>query len=110
MAEKGKFLQGKLLLDSGQLGGSFFQRTVVLICKHDAEGAFGLVLNRTVGTPVLVGLDGRREVMATSHEPIDISIAKVRLPLAQSRGYSHFAVVRTKLKWSGGALERDSAQ
>jgi putative transcriptional regulator len=52
MAEKGKFLQGKLLLDSGQLGGSFFQRTVVLICKHDAEGAFGLVLNRTVGKTV----------------------------------------------------------
>lgn len=52
MAEKLKFLQGKLLLDSGQLGGSFFQRTVVLICKHDAEGAFGLVLNRTVGKTV----------------------------------------------------------
>jgi len=28
----GKFLKGQLLLDSGQLGGSFFQRTVVLIC------------------------------------------------------------------------------
>jgi putative transcriptional regulator len=49
MADKGKFLQGQLLLDSGQLGGSFFQRTVVLICKHDAEGAFGLVLNRALG-------------------------------------------------------------
>jgi len=49
MAEKRKFLQGQLLLDSGQLGGSFFQRTVVLICKHDAEGAFGLVLNRALG-------------------------------------------------------------
>jgi putative transcriptional regulator len=49
MAGKPKFLQGQLLLDSGQLGGSFFQRTVVLICKHDAEGAFGLVLNRTLG-------------------------------------------------------------
>lgn len=49
MAAKKKFLQGQLLLDSGQLGGSFFQRTVVLICKHDAEGAFGLVLNRSLG-------------------------------------------------------------
>ena len=52
MAENGKSLQGQLLLDSGQLGGSFFQRTVVLICKHDAEGAFGLVLNRTIGKTV----------------------------------------------------------
>jgi putative transcriptional regulator len=52
MADKPKFLQGKLLLDSGQLGGSFFQRTVILVCKHDAEGAFGLVLNRIVGKTV----------------------------------------------------------
>ena len=49
MAANGKFLKGQLLLDSGQLRGSFFQRTVVLICQHDAEGAFGLVLNRTTG-------------------------------------------------------------
>jgi putative transcriptional regulator len=52
MAEKKKTLQGQLLLDSGQLGGSFFQHTVLLVCKHDAEGAFGLVLNRTVGKTV----------------------------------------------------------
>ena len=54
MANSGqrKFLQGQLLLDSGQLGGSFFQRTVVLICQHDAEGAFGLVLNRSLGKTV----------------------------------------------------------
>jgi putative transcriptional regulator len=52
MAEKGKYLKGQLLLDSGQLRGSFFQRTVVLICQHDAEGAFGLVLNRVTGNKV----------------------------------------------------------
>ena len=42
MANSGqrKFLQGQLLLDGGQLGGSFFQRTVVLICQHDAGGTF----------------------------------------------------------------------
>src|SRR3974377_1855706 len=50
MPEKNKFLRGQLLLDSGQLRGSFFQRTVVLICQHDAEGAFGLVLNRATGS------------------------------------------------------------
>src|SRR6516165_10535753 len=52
MAEDEKFLKGQLLLDSGQLRGSFFQRTVVLICQHDAEGAFGLVLNRATGNNV----------------------------------------------------------
>jgi putative transcriptional regulator len=52
MAQKPKSLQGMFLLDSGQLGGSFFQRTVVLICRHNAEGAFGLVLNRSTGNHV----------------------------------------------------------
>src|SRR5437588_9261260 len=52
MPESGPFLKGQLLLDSGQLRGSFFQRTVVLICQHDAEGAFGLVLNRGTGKNV----------------------------------------------------------
>ena len=52
MSEEPKFLKGHLLLDSGQLRGSFFQRTVVLICQHDAEGAFGLVLNRGAGKKV----------------------------------------------------------
>ena len=49
---KVKYLKGQLLLDSGQLVGSFFQRTVVLICQHDGEGAFGLVLNRSTGNKV----------------------------------------------------------
>src|SRR5882724_11720371 len=49
MSEAPKYLRGQLLLDSGQLSGSFFQHTVVLVCQHDAEGAFGLVLNRSSG-------------------------------------------------------------
>jgi|SRR5437899_8923372 len=51
MPQPGKYLKGQLLLDSGQLRGSFFQRSVVIICQHDAEGAFGLVLNRATGNP-----------------------------------------------------------
>src|SRR5271166_6353462 len=47
MALAHKSLKGQLLLDGGKLHGSFFHRTVVLICQHDEEGAFGLILNRT---------------------------------------------------------------
>lgn len=39
-------LAGKLLLDSGRLAGSYFDRSVVLMCRHDEEGALGLVLSR----------------------------------------------------------------
>jgi putative transcriptional regulator len=46
MANDFKSLKGHLLLDSGELRGSFFNRSVVLICQHDDQGAFGLVLNQ----------------------------------------------------------------
>ena len=52
MPDTPTYFKGQLLLDSGQLRGSFFQRTVVLVCQHDAEGAFGLVLNRATGSKV----------------------------------------------------------
>jgi len=52
MPGKPKRLKGHVLLDSGQLAGSFFARTVVLICQHDADGAFGLVLNRATDQKV----------------------------------------------------------
>ena len=52
MGAKTKSLKGQLLLDGGELVGSFFHHTVVLICQHDAEGAFGLVLNRATGNNI----------------------------------------------------------
>jgi putative transcriptional regulator len=45
-------LQGQLVLDGGKLHGSFFHRSVVLICQHDPEGAFGLILNRVTSNKV----------------------------------------------------------
>ena len=53
MADEFESLRGQLLLDGGQLRGSIFHRSVVLICHHDAEGAFGLILNS--GTENKVG-------------------------------------------------------
>jgi putative transcriptional regulator len=53
MPETHTSLQGQLILDGGKLHGSFFHRSVVLICQHNVEGAFGLILNR--GTENKVG-------------------------------------------------------
>lgn len=58
MAAHPKSLRGHLLLDGGKLRGSWFHRAVVLICQHDSEGAFGLVLNRPAGTQVCEALPG----------------------------------------------------
>ena len=46
MPETNTSLQGQIILDGGKLHGSFFHRSVVLICQHNLEGAFGLILNR----------------------------------------------------------------
>ena len=47
------------LLSMPQLTDPNFNRTVVLLCKHNNEGAFGLVLNRPLVTAgrVVVNLD-----------------------------------------------------
>src|SRR5690606_22097202 len=37
---------GSILISEPFLGDPNFERTVVLICRHDEEGTFGLVLNR----------------------------------------------------------------
>jgi putative transcriptional regulator len=43
-----------LLLSMPQLNDPNFRRTVVLLCKHTREGAFGLVVNRPMITPARV--------------------------------------------------------
>lgn len=45
-------LAGKLLVASPILDDPNFARSVVLICTHDRDGAFGLVLNRPLPVPV----------------------------------------------------------
>ncbi len=62
MGKGTKSLRGRLLLDGGGLAGSWFHRTVVLVCQHNAEGAFGLVLNKpaeqNVGDVIRADLPG----------------------------------------------------
>ena len=64
------------------------------------------VLNRSKGTALVVGLDGQSELKLGADEAVDVCLSRLRLPLAQRHDYSHFSVMRTKLKWSGGVAER----
>src|SRR3954470_14801660 len=52
-------LAPSLLLSMPQLMDPNFSRTVVLLCKHSEDGAFGLVVNRPLTTSgrVVVDLD-----------------------------------------------------
>ena len=47
----GNSLAPTLLLSMPQLNDPNFKQTVVLLCEHGEEGAFGLVLNRQTDTP-----------------------------------------------------------
>jgi len=64
------------------------------------------VFNRSDDSRLLVAMDGQRNLKVSTRSPVEISMASVRLPLAQRPDYSHFSVVRTKLKWSGGVVEK----
>lgn len=43
-----RFLGGKLLIATPSIGDPRFDRTVILMCDHDAEHAMGIVLNKPV--------------------------------------------------------------
>lgn len=45
-------LKGHLLLDAGGMYGSSFHHSIILMCQHSPEGAFGLVLNQASGNCV----------------------------------------------------------
>jgi putative transcriptional regulator len=67
MAKEFQSLRGQLLLDGGLLQGSFFHRAVVLVCQHDGEGAFGLVLNRSAENTVGQVVDEELPESLTEH-------------------------------------------
>jgi len=71
------------------------------------EGVKLEVYNQSAGNRLLVGMDGQRNLRLCGDEPVRISVSKLRLPLAQRTDYAHFAVVRTKLQWSGGLAGDD---
>lgn len=64
------------------------------------------VLNRSEDSRLLVAMDGQRNSAVTEGAPIEIAVSSRTLALAQRRDYSHFEVMRAKLKWSGGFLEK----
>ncbi len=51
---------------------------------------------------LLVAVDGQRNLSTLKDRPIEIRKAEKNLPIVQRVDYSHFNVIRHKLKWSGG--------
>jgi len=64
------------------------------------------VTNCLPDSELLVALDGQRNLMTSRTYPVEIRLAEMTVPLALKLDHSHFAVLRSKLKWSGGYAER----
>lgn len=70
-------LAPSLLLSMPQLTDPNFERTVVLLCRHNEDGAFGLVINRPVMTSGLLTvnldppLETRREITVWVGGPVE---------------------------------------
>lgn len=93
-------LQGKLLVASPHLADGNFFRSVVLMVKHDEEGAFGLILNRPLSSSLgevwkAVAEEFQLEEEVSSEQPIYLG-GPVQGPLVaihQVKKYSESQVI-----------------
>jgi putative transcriptional regulator len=61
-------LTGQLLIAAPTIGDPRFARTVILMVRHDKEGALGIVINRPVGERSIAAL-----LEATGHDGADVA-------------------------------------
>jgi NAD+ kinase len=73
-----------------------FRSGVRLRVRNVSDASEGLV----------VAADGRVLPAPGATDTVEITLAAPRLRLIERRDHSHFAIVRTKLKWSGAAAEK----
>ncbi|MCB1490406.1 MAG: YqgE/AlgH family protein [Rhodobiaceae bacterium] len=86
------YLDGKMLIAMPHMSDARFQRTVVYICAHSAEGAMGLVLNRPATSISFADLLRQLDVVPADQEivlPAAAQAIKVRRggPVETGRGF-----------------------
>ena len=79
-------LQGHFLLSMQKLNGSYFGQTLILVCEHNADGALGLILNKTTDVPLI---DMLAELKLVAPDDVNASDRKVLEggPVSQDRGF-----------------------
>jgi putative transcriptional regulator len=85
--EDGHFLGGRLLIAMPSIGDPRFERTVILMCVHNAESAMGLVLNNPVeGLSVAELLDRLSVHAAAAGDRLD-QLVLAGGPVERERGF-----------------------
>lgn len=78
-------LEGQLLLAMPGIGDPRFERAVILMCQHNAEGAMGLVINKPLQKLSVADLLAQLEVDAG--EELEDVIVHAGGPVEPSRGF-----------------------
>ena len=82
---EGVFLSGQLLIAMPGISDPRFERSLILICDHDAEHAMGLALNRPVEGLTIPDLLERLDIKSTIELPPDLVL--VGGPVQRERGF-----------------------
>ena len=64
------FLEGKILIAMPQIGDDRFDRTVIYLCVHNAEGAMGIVVNKPAPNITLPDLLDQLSIPVSSESPL----------------------------------------
>ncbi|GGK25084.1 YqgE/AlgH family protein [Salinarimonas ramus] len=86
------YLDGQLLLAMPGMGDERFERTVIYLCAHSAEGAMGIVINKPSGDVKLPDLLVQLEIIPaeeTIRLPARVGDMKVMMggPVETTRGF-----------------------
>jgi putative transcriptional regulator len=85
------YLDGQLLIAMPSMTDPRFQRSVIYMCAHSAEGAMGLVLNRRAPHITLPRLLEQLDITAVGSRPVAIRVGSMAVhvggPVETSRGF-----------------------
>src|SRR5579863_9134717 len=66
--EDHRYLDGRLLIDMPVMGDPRFERSVIYLCAHSAEGAMGIIVNRPAGSIDFPGLLVQLDIIKKSDQ------------------------------------------
>ena len=91
-AENNGFLDGKLLIAMPGIGDPRFERSVIFMCAHSADGAMGIVINKVAPGITFSDLLERLDLLPTDNQikvPANLSEIPVQFggPVETGRGF-----------------------
>ena len=94
------FLEGKLLIAMPGMGDPRFEKSVIFMCAHSAQGAMGLIINKPIDGFSFHDLMSKLGIDVTA-SPHDAPVLLLASIVAMAAG---LAIVLGHNVWSGGML------